>query len=102
MAQEPNKSRVINNYGTKNLNKAAFLLMHGATFDGCLILKDDPIAMIRLSNVNVRHRDEFWKDDITIELWSFIRMRKWLKEKIKEERQIIKTSENTSNHLQID
>lgn len=86
MSTEPNKSRVLNNYNTKNLNKAAFLLMRGATYGGCVCPPDEPIATILLSNVNVRHRDEFWHDDVVVELWSFIRMRKWLKERIQEVR----------------
>lgn len=76
----------MNDYHTKNINKAAYLLINGATFKG-FVIENDPIATVILDNVNSRHRDNFWKDDVIVELWTFLRMRNWLKKKIKQEMQ---------------
>jgi len=78
---EPKKSEIINGYETKNLNKSAYLLMNGATYRGCRIT-NPPIATIIMDNVNKRKVDEFWQDGLMVDFWTFIRMRKWLKEKI--------------------
>lgn len=80
---EPRKSRIINNYETKNLNKSVYLLMNGAAYRGCR-LEQPPIATIIMDNVNPRIVDQYWEDGLMIDFWSFIRMRKWLKEKIQQ------------------
>jgi len=84
---EPRKAEIINGYETKNLNKSAYLLMNGATYRGCRIT-EPPIATIIMDNVNKRHVDDFWKDDLRVDFWTFIRMRRWLKEKISSKKQI--------------
>lgn len=80
---EPNNSHIINGYETPNLNKATYLLMCGSLYRGCRV---DPkgMATFILDNVNTRHRDAFWDDALTVELWTFFRVRKDLKEKVKQ------------------
>ena len=92
MSLEPNNSRIINGYQTPNLNKATYLLMCGAMYRGCRV-DGKGIATFILDNVNKRHRDAFWDDALMVELWTFFRLRKELKDKV---RQKI-TSRNNTN-----
>lgn len=80
---EPSKARIYNGYETQNLNKTAYLLINGAVFKGCRVDQKGMSTFI-LDNVNKRHRDEFWEDDVKVELWTYVRMRKFLKEKVKQ------------------
>jgi hypothetical protein len=99
---EPERAKIINNYETRNLNKAAYLILKGATYVSCKFELGNPIAILILNGVNTRHRDHFWTDDLIIEYWTFMRKRHWLKNKIEESRETDKTSENNENHLQTD
>ena len=78
--QEPRGARIIHGYETRNLNKATYLLIRGSIYRGCR-LDANNMATFILDNVNERHREEFWKDDLVVELWTFFRMRKLLKDK---------------------
>lgn len=82
MLSMPRESWVIDDYKTKNLNKAAFLLTKGATYKD-LIINPDGINTFVLDGVNRRHVDEFWHDGLVLEFWEFQRKRIWLKEQIK-------------------
>lgn len=81
--REPTNGKIFNSYETRNLNKTAYLLMHGAVYKDCQVDAQGYSTFI-LDNVNKRHRDDFWHDDVVIELWTFVRMRKFLKEKVQE------------------
>lgn len=73
-----NHSRIINNYETKNLNKATYLISRGAKYKGCHW--DNPkIATIILNNVNMQFRDDFWTNDVPVDLKKFIETRRFIK-----------------------
>lgn len=78
----PNSGFIIDDYNTKNLNKAAYLLMRGARFVKVLT-DDNGIGQIFLDNVNRRYVDDYWKEDMVLEFWSWDRQRKYLKEQMK-------------------
>ena len=82
MSREPSNSRIINGYETPNLNKTTYLLMCGAVYRGCRV-DSKGIATFILDNVNKRHRDAYWNDALTVELWTFFRLRKELKDKVR-------------------
>lgn len=76
-----NHSRIINHYETKNLNKATYLISRGAKYSGCRW--DTPkIATILMNNVNMQHRDEFWTNDVPVDLKKFIETRKFIKSRL--------------------
>lgn len=83
MSREPSNSRIINGYETPNLNKTTYLLMCGSIYRGCRV-DANGIATFILDNVNTRHRDAYWNDALTVELWTFFRLRKELKEKVRQ------------------
>lgn len=90
---EPKGNNIIDNFETKNLDKAAYLMIRGARYADCFHL--DPasrIAVIILDNVNRRHTKEFWNDELLLEFWAWKRTRKFLKVKIQEKR--LQTPEN--------
>lgn len=88
--QEPLHDPVINDFNTKNLDKAAYLMTKGARYKDCSIPdKDSPIGFVILDNVARHHVREFWNQDVEFEFWPWKRNRKFLKDKIAE------------NHLQI-
>ena len=77
----PNHSRIVNHYETKNLNKATYLISRGAKYSGCRW--DNPkIATIILNNVNMKHRDEFWTNEFSVDLKLFISTRKFIKSRL--------------------
>lgn len=77
----PNAGFIIDGYNTKNLNKAAYLLMKGSRYVD-VITDERGIGQIFLDNVNRRHVDEYWKEDMILEFWTFDRQRKFLKTEI--------------------
>lgn len=80
----PNSGFIIDGYNTKNLNKAAYLLTRGSRYVR-VETDENGIGKIFLDNVNRRHVDDYWKEDMTLEFWTFDRQRKFLKgEMIKE------------------
>lgn len=90
---EPKGDLVINGFETRNLDKAAYLLIRGARYHDCY--HQDPtskIAVIILDNVNKRHSKEFWQDTLMVEFWTWKRTRKFLKVKIHEKH--LQTLEN--------
>lgn len=90
---EPKGNNILNNFETKNLDKAAYLMIRGARYLDCFQV--DPssrIAVIILDNVNRRHAKEFWNDELLLEFWAWKRTRKFLKVKIQEKR--LQTPEN--------
>ncbi len=98
MLNDPLSAKIINSYETKNLNKCAYLLIRGATYQGCKFPLNEYIAIIILDNVNKKYVDEFWDDSLTVEFWTFIRMRTWLKNKIQEKRNGLKSRNSFTNH----
>lgn len=80
---EPTESFIINDYNTANLNKAAFLLTKGARYISCEI-QENNMGRFYLENVNKRHVDEYWKDDLMVEFWSYSRSREFLKNHLRE------------------
>lgn len=90
---EPKGELVIDNFETRNLDKAAYLLIRGARFNDCYL--QDPesrIAVIVLDGVNKRHAKAFWQDNLLVEFWTWKRTRKFLKVKIHEKH--LQTLEN--------
>lgn len=77
----PHEGFIIDGYNTKNLNKAAYLLTRGSRYVK-VITDVNGIGKIFLDNVNRRHVDEYWKEDMTLEFWTFDRQRKFLKEEM--------------------
>lgn len=87
MGITPNQAQILDKYETRNLNKAAYLLINGANYIDCSI-QSNGMASIILSGVNKRYLTEFWKDELIIEFWTFFRKRLWLKDQIKEKTNI--------------
>lgn len=77
----PDSGFIIDGYNTKNLNKASYLLTRGARYIKVEV-DENGIGTIWLDNVNTRHAKEYWKDDMTVEFWTFDRQRKFLKEEM--------------------
>lgn len=82
LGHEPGNARIVQGYETKNLNKSTFLLMNGAVYRGCRV--EDGISTFILDEVNLRKVDEYWDEKLTVELWTFNRIRKFLKGKVKQ------------------
>ena len=80
----PNSGFIIDGYNTKNLNKAAFLLTKGSRYVK-VVTDENGIGNIFLDNVNRRHVDDYWKEDMVIEFWTFDRQRKFLKKEMDKE-----------------
>lgn len=80
---EPANARIINEYKTSNLNKATYLLLNGAVYKGCIV-DDHGMSTFILDQVNLRIVHEFWDERLMVELWTFNRMRKFLKDKVKQ------------------
>lgn len=80
----PNGGFIIDGYNTKNLNKAAFLLTKGSRYVK-VVTDQNGIGNIYLDNVNRRHVDDYWKEDMVIEFWTFDRQRKFLKKEMEKE-----------------
>ena len=81
---QPYNARIVDGYQTQNLNKSSYLLIHGAIYNGCHYDAETGHATFILDKVNLRKVDEFWDDTLEVEFWTFIRMRKFLKDKVKQ------------------
>lgn len=76
-----NHSRIIQNYETKNLNKATYLVSRGAKYKGCRW--DNPkIATLILNNVCMANRDDYWTNEVPVDLKKFIETRKFIKSRL--------------------
>lgn len=78
---EPQEAWIIDDYKSSNLNKAAYLMTRGARYVSVEVLENG-LGMWYLENVNTRHVKEFWKDDMVVEFWTFIRQRAYLKQQL--------------------
>lgn len=66
-------AEIINGFETKNIDKATYLLLKGATYRGVKI--DGKIGNFVIDNVPRKHLEDFHQDTLMVEYWTFKRMR---------------------------